>query len=104
MKTLVIKKGDTGEAITAVLKRKGKAEKLTNKTVKFCMSNGLEAYAQVIDAENGIVMYPIEDTFFNELGFFSGEFKVTYEDGRVLSFPDGDFIPIRIIEGADGNG
>ncbi|WP_167356059.1 BppU family phage baseplate upper protein [Halobacillus aidingensis] len=100
----MIKKGDTGEGIVAVLSRKGKEENLTGKTVRFYMSNGIEGYAQVIDPENGKVMYPIEDTFFNELGYFQGEFKVTYEDGRVLSFPGEGFIPIRIIEGVGNNG
>ncbi|KHE73150.1 BppU family phage baseplate upper protein [Halobacillus sp. BBL2006] len=100
MQTILrFRQGDTRDAIKAVLKKDGNPVNLTGKTVLFYMSNGVEGYAEVIDAAAGVVMYPVEESMTTEEGVFYAEFKVVHEDGRKSTYPNNGFIPIRVIKG-----
>lgn len=97
-----IKKGDTRNGIHAILKKNGIPYNLTDCHVKINISNGIESYTTVLDAENGEVYYPFEVDAVSEEGFFRYEFKVIYPDNRVESFPNCGHLKLRICESLGG--
>lgn len=96
---LTIKKGDTRNAIRATLKKNGEPVNLTGCTVLFYMDGKVNGgHAQVVDAEWGKVVYPLEANAVDKSGVFRAEFKVIHPDGRQETFPDNGYIKINIID------
>lgn len=94
--SIVIKRGDTRNAIQATLRKNGDVVDLTGCDVFFYMSNGVNGYATVSDALNGKVLYPLETAAVDKTGFFTAEFKVKHADGRIETFPNEGYIDIQI--------
>lgn len=100
-----IKQNDTSPKIRATLKdSSNNAVNLIGASVRFHMKheNGREAVdslATKINDENGIVEYAWQagDTQIEGLHF--AEFEVTYEDESVETFPNDNFIKIKITRG-----
>lgn len=91
-----IKKNDTRYAMKAILKSmSGLPVNLSKCTVKFIMAEK-EREPFIHDAINGEVwvIFQPEDT--DKIGYFNAEFKVTYEDGKVETFPNDDYIKIHV--------
>jgi hypothetical protein len=94
---LTIKRGDTRNGITAILKdAASNPVDLTNANAEFYMSNGIVGTAQVLDAVGGKVMYPLNESVTGITGIFNAEFKVIYADNRIETFPSEGFIKIIV--------
>lgn len=95
---LYIKRGDTREGVGAVIRKDGTPVDLTGCTVKFYMPPQVpEAFATVLDAAAGKVVFPLEDNAVDTLGAFQFEFKVFYPDGRVQTVPSKDRAVLTIL-------
>lgn len=96
---LTIKKGDTRNGIEATLTKNGKPVDLTGCHVLFYMSKKVNgAHAIVLDASEGKVLYPLEESAVNDSGAYRVEFKVIYPDNRTETFPNEGYITIHIQE------
>lgn len=99
-----IKQNDTSPAIRAALKTpNNKAVNLIGATVRFHMRNKnrkllINKLAIVENQESGIVRYDWEPGDTNLHGICFCEFEVTYEDESIETFPNNDYIRIRIVE------
>lgn len=94
-KNLIIKQGDTRNAIATFLMKNGEPVDLAGCTVLFYMPTKIiGGYVQII---NNQVVYPVEESMVDEPGIFNAEFKVFYPDGRQETFPNEDYIKINII-------
>lgn len=58
--------------------------------------NIINRAATITDAANGKVSYLFAAGETSTVGTFVGEFKVTYSDGSVETFPNSGFIDIKI--------
>lgn len=111
--TVTIKKGDTRTAIAANLKSpKGNPVDLTGTEVRFKMlptrrnylnkpvrsncSAYIDREALIMDAEAGRVAFVFEPGETDQRGIMYGEFKVTYVDGSIETFPNSGYIIINI--------
>lgn len=80
------------------------AHDLTGATVKFSMSSkpgitpkvNLQSVA-LVDATNGQVRYTWQTGDTSNIGTYYGEFQVTFSSGKILTFPKGSYIIIKII-------
>lgn len=98
-----IRQGDTAPALEAVLQDDdGNAVDVSNATaVQFHMADKqhnelVNASGTVKDGANGIVAYAWSDGDTDEVGEHLAEFQVTYQDGSVETFPNREYIRIRI--------
>jgi hypothetical protein len=102
------KRGDT-RPIDATLKRAGKVIPLDGATVMFFMDpveaargSSVSASGEVLDAAKGRVRYSFAPADVEADGLHRAEFQVTFEDGVIETFPNGDdgdpYIYIEIIE------
>lgn len=101
MATITIKKNDTRDNIKATLSNESGPVKLDGATVRFLMSrrgvNKINRQAQIQDAAAGIVWMAFEQGDTDETGLFQAEFEVTFDDGRIETFPNDGFVLIDII-------
>jgi hypothetical protein len=106
MYDVIIKRGDTRNCIKAVLKdASGTPVDLTDCSVSFHMAPlGLNRKARVSRAvhiqnaaagEVWVVWAPGET---DAAGFYQAEFEVMYQDGKRETFPNANYISIRILE------
>jgi hypothetical protein len=79
------------------------AHDLTDATVRFTMRNKLRgnvkinrATMTIIDAAAGQVRYSWIASDTNVAGEFVGEIEVTFSSGKILTFPEEEYIPIII--------
>ena len=93
---MIIKRGDTRNAVVARLKKNGQPLDLTDCHIKFYMSGKIDGALCTV-LEDGRVMYPLEDYAVDTSGVFNAEFKVIYPDGRIDTFPNDSYIKINII-------
>jgi hypothetical protein len=101
-----IKKNDTKRSFQATLKYDGSAVDLSGSgvEVKFIMrkvnktSTKVNASATLADAANGVVKYEWQTEDTDTADTYLGEFKVTYTDGSVESFPSDHYLYIKIVE------
>jgi hypothetical protein len=100
---VTIKRGDTRNCIKAVLKdARGAPVDLTDCSVDFHMaplnrSAIISRAAHIQDAAAGevwVVWVPGET---DTAGIYRAEFEVIYEDGRRETFPNANYISIRIL-------
>lgn len=101
-----IKQGDTRHAIQAVLKdANGNSVDLTGASVRFLMGRKhvllADGFAQQT-ATPGEVWYVFNEGETDLVGQFGIEFRVTYADGKVETFPHDKALPIRINERIGG--
>ena len=101
-----IKQGDTRHAIQAILTNSdGNPVDISQASVKFLMGVGshriVEGYAQQTEKQ-GEVWYVFNEGETDVAGYYTAEFRVTYGDGKVETFPYNDAFKIRIRERIGG--
>ena len=102
MDAFYIKQGDTSPAIRFALEPASVV--LTGATVRFQMrarggATIIDAAAVVVTATGTpTVEYSWQAGNTANAGLFEAEFRVTYSDGRIETFPNAGFIPIRVSE------
>jgi BppU N-terminal domain len=103
-----IKEGDT-RPLHAVLKADGKIMPLTGATVLFNMKPRLvgqgstvtDGPVEITDEAAGAVLYRWQPQDVDTPGLHRGEFEVTFGDGTVETFPNGDWLDIEILADLD---
>lgn len=102
MADFITKQGDTRNALEAHLKENGVTIDLTNCTVNFVMLDGenilINRTATVTNATEGIVVINFTESELDNIGEFKGEFKVTFSGGEVETFPNQDYLDIKILK------
>jgi len=90
---------------TLIKNSQGTPHNLTGATVVFSMVSEIgetpkidEGSVTIVDALAGEVRYSFDAVDTDTVGTFYGEFEVTFSDGRILTFPEGEYIIINIIE------
>ena len=102
MDTFYIKRGDTSPAIRYALDPATVV--LTGATVRFQMRarNGavlMDVAALVVTATGTpTVEYSWQAGDTATAGLYEAEFRVTYADGKIETFPNDGFIPVRVNE------
>lgn len=100
--TFYIKRGDTSPAIRFALEPASVI--LTGATVRFQMRarNGaliMDAAASIVTPTGTpTVQYAWQAGDTATAGLYEAEFRVTYADAKVETFPNAGFIPVRISE------
>ena len=100
----IIKQNDTSPAIQAALKTfNNKAVNLIGSNVQFHMKldSGMIVVnkpAIIVNDIGGIVKYEWEQGDTAISGTYFAEFQVTYEDESIETFPNKDYIRIRIVK------
>lgn len=100
--TFSMKRGDTVPSMRRQLMGgDGVPVDVTGATVRFSMKDyrGVEitlAACVIIDPALGIVQYDWSDGDTDTVGKFCAEFKVTYDNGGVETFPNFEFISVVI--------
>ncbi len=89
---------------TLIKNSQGTPHDLTGATVVFSMASEIgetpkidEGNVTIVDALAGEVRYSFDAADTDTIGMFYGEFEVTFSDGRILTFPEGDYINVNII-------
>ncbi len=101
---ITIKRGDTRNCIKAILKNaSGAPVDLTDCSVSFHMAPlnrppTIDREAHIEDAENGEVWMVWVPGETDSAGVYRAEFEVIYKDGRRETFPNANYISIRILE------
>ena len=99
---IYLKQYDTGYGLENTLTNENGAVDLTDATVLFYMGEH-EIHTQITDASNGQVMVVFDRAHTEKPGKKRAEFKVTYQDGRVETFPSREYIDILIQKSVGGN-
>lgn len=101
-----IKKNDREPAFRAKLFQDDAPAPLTGATVKFLMklegampsaAPKVSAAATIVDPVNGIVRYDWATDDTNIPGNYRAEFEVTYANGKSRTFPNEDYLPVRVV-------
>lgn len=99
-----IKQGDTSPAFRVTLQDSaGVAVNVSGATILFHMAptDGgpavVEAAAEVVDGLNGVVRYIWQAADTATAGTYRGEFEVTFVDGSVETFPNSEYLRVKII-------
>ena len=100
-----IKQNDTVPSLRAALQNgSGDAVDITGATCQFHMrvlgqtTVTVDASAQIIDEETGIVQYNWVADDTDTIGSYQAEFEVTYPDGTVETFPNNGYIRVEITD------
>lgn len=97
----ITKEGNTRDAMEVTLERNGSPVDLTNATVNFAMWRGttckINREPHIHDIPGGVVWVIFEAAEVDEPGTYSGEFTVTYLDGRKQVFPSDGYITVVIL-------
>lgn len=107
--TFKIKKGDTSPALraelvnpdgsSAALSLAEKVEFFFNDPKKdFKVSDDLSGGVSILNESEGTVQYQWSDTDTDKVGQKEAEFVVTFENGKVQSYPNTGFIYIQVFE------
>jgi BppU N-terminal domain len=99
-----IKQGDT-RPLEVTLTANKKPVPLTGSTVRFAMapkvagigSNIEDGEVDMTDADEGKVRYFWQPGETDNVGVHRAEFVVTFSDGVIETFPDGDYLEIEIV-------
>ncbi len=96
-----IKRGDTSPSLRMALAPE--TLNLTGASVQFQMrprrkTTSIDAAANVITASPPVVEYAWSPGETDLAGFYEAEFKVTYADGSIETFPNAGFIDVTINE------
>lgn len=97
-----IKRGDTKGIFVDTLKVDGVAVDLTGATVRFLMrrtskpAKSVNQAAAITSPTTGDVQYqPVAQDIDTE-GAYEQEWEVTFQSGKILTFPNGDFNTVNI--------
>lgn len=97
------KRGDT-KPVNATLTRAKRIVPLTGTSIRWLMepapgSNGISisSSVQIVDAAKGKVRWSPTAEEVAEAGTYRAEFEVTFGDGVVETFPDGEYIDVVIL-------
>lgn len=103
-----MKRNDTSPAITETLQDEdGNVIDITDSSVKFIMQDPNEdtvkisSSAEITDAEGGQVKYDWEEDDTDTAGYYLAEWEVTYSDDSVETFPNSEYISIKIYKDLD---
>lgn len=69
----------------------------------FFLFGNYEIKAGLHDAVNGIVNVAFLRHHTEKAGIFKAEFKVTFKDGRVETYPNDDYLEVNIMNNVGGN-
>lgn len=109
MSAFIIKQGDTSPSIAYTLYHPDGETKVnvTGATVKFILATEatlgtpkVKADAAIVDAVNGEVRYDWSDGDTDAHGEFVAEWEVTFQSGKVETYPNRGFIPVFIPQAA----
>lgn len=100
-----IKENDTTPSLRAsLLNGDGNAVDLLGTTIRFFMralgssAVTIDRSASIISQAEGIVQYDWVTGDTASVGFYQAEFQVTYADGNIETFPNGNYIGVEIID------
>ena len=101
MDTFSIKRGDTSPSIRYALKPA--TADIAGSTVQFQMRSRsgvliIDSPATVVSGFPAVVQYDWQAPDTDAAGLFDAEFRVTYYDGGIETFPNTSFIPVRIMD------
>lgn len=102
---ITIKQGDTRHAIKATLKDvNGNPVDLTGATVNFFMATRRSEILVNKEAlqQDGQVWAIFEEGETDTPGLMEAEFRVSYPDGRVESFPHDSYLQVKIMKNKGG--
>jgi hypothetical protein len=89
MTNIEMTKGDTLPVVTATLRDRSGVVNLTNATVRFVSTMGIDQACTVTNAAGGIVTWtPTGLTL--KAGSWISRFVVTFQSGAILSFPNAE--------------
>lgn len=100
--SIIIKRNDTEVNLKATLSNESGTVDLTDCSVRFIMSRRgavkVDKIALIQDqvTSKGLVWVVFGQGDTSEVGNFQAEFKVTFTDNRVETFPNDSYIPIEI--------
>lgn len=100
--TFTIKRGDTSPSIRYALLPE--TVNLSAASVQFQMRkfrgsvNVIDAEADVIQDLPGIVQYDWAGGDTDTAGLYQAEFRITYSDSTIETFPNSDFLLINIVD------
>lgn len=93
---MIIKQGDTHNAIQSQLIKDGLPINLDGCTVEILISN-IQDECIIVNAEQGRVAYPVS-AISQKQGFYSYEFIIKYKDGTQETVPNNSYEKIRVFE------
>lgn len=101
MKIFQIKRGDTSPVLRFALEPT--TQSIAGASVRFQMRSKALALmvdepATIVSELPGVVEYAWREIDTETAGVFDAEFKVTYADGGIETFPNTTFIFVRIME------
>lgn len=101
----VVKKDDTAPSIvTSLADDEGIDINITGATVRFHMvaygssTTKVDAAATIVNADRGVVQYTWGSSDTDTVGWYRGEFEVTYSSGEVEHFPNSRDLVIRVVD------
>lgn len=98
-----VTRGDDREGLLMQVKRNGAPLDLTGCTVKFYMPPKVpEAFVQVLDPEQGLILLPLEASAVDDVGEFQFQIKVFWPDGRKITLPHGHRIVLAVLPDLTG--
>jgi len=100
-----IKQNDTSPSLQATLKdASSNGIDLSGATVLFRMNSfdgtvKVESNMSIVDADNGVVRYDWQPGDTDTNGTYLVEFRVTYVDGKVETFPNTERLSLIVTKG-----
>ena len=100
-----IKQNDTSPSLQATLKdASNTGVDLSGATVVFRMNSvdgtvKVESNMTIVDADNGVVRYDWQSGDTDTNGTYLVEFRVTYVDGKVETFPNTERLSLIVTKG-----
>jgi len=83
-------RGDDREGLEMQITRNGVPLKLTGCSIKFYMPPKVpEAFCEVVEAQQGLIRFPLEVSAVDEVGEFQFQIKIFWPDGRKITLPQG---------------
>jgi hypothetical protein len=108
--TYKTKARDNARQITHTLRLQGRPLDLTDATVEFIAQHTTDATAYiarsavVVDATKGKVRFKFTSDETKVPGLYNTEWRITYQDGSILTVPDDDVITLEIVKGVKKHG
>lgn len=100
MSTVKVKKRDVGIVLSALLTSDGIPVDLSDATVEFFMRKGstvISGTADVIIGVVGRVAYTTEPDELAVAGTYKQEWKVTFGDGRIYTYPSKGYNKVVVV-------
>lgn len=100
-----IKQNDTSPALKVILKDSADvvipvtgASVILHMRAKTTGTVKVSAAGEVVDGAAGIVQYEWAAGDTDTVGDYEAEFQVTFADGAIETFPNTDYIKVRVVE------